>query len=208
MTDPTTAIDTTRLRELLRTASSFRSQSMRTAALGVLRKEAARNLPALLDQLTAQAEIADKLNREIDDIQDQWKAERNATKARLAAQAAEIERVREERDEARRFGEEAARRYNALLVEKRRVTCVYCGHQYPDGTPEAQDAALTEHIRTCEKHPMRAADARVAELKGLLREIRDSYHDNRAGGWPGAGDVFADAICRIDAALSNREGGR
>lgn len=52
------------------------------------------------------------------------------------------------------------------------------------------------------------AEARVAELKGLLREIRDSYHDNRAGGWPGAGDVFADAICRIDAALSKREGGR
>lgn len=52
------------------------------------------------------------------------------------------------------------------------------------------------------------AEARVAELKGLLREIRDSYHDNRAGGWPGAGDVFADAICRIDAALSKSEGGR
>lgn len=137
MTDPTTAIDTTRLRELLRTASSFRSQSMRTAALGVLRKEAANAIPVLLDQ--------------------------------LAAQAAEIERVREER---------------STLEHELTATAL-------------------AHCQRADK-----ADARVAELKVLLREIRDSYHDNRAGGWPGAGDVFADAICRIDAALSKREGGR
>jgi hypothetical protein len=35
------------------------------------------------------------------------------------------------------------------------VTCVYCGHQYPGGTPESRHAILTEHICQCPKHPMR-----------------------------------------------------
>ena len=48
------------------------------------------------------------------------------------------------------------------------VTCVYCGHQYPGGTPSSQDRALTEHIRTCAKHPLRAAEARVEKLRSAL----------------------------------------
>ena len=38
------------------------------------------------------------------------------------------------------------------------ITCVYCGHQYPVDTPThgPQVAALTEHIKVCERHPMRA----------------------------------------------------
>lgn len=76
MTDPTTAIDTTRLRELLRVASNFRSQSMRTAALGVLRKEAAKALPALLDQIAAQAaeikRVRAELERELVSLAEGW----------------------------------------------------------------------------------------------------------------------------------------
>lgn len=52
------------------------------------------------------------------------------------------------------------------------------------------------------------AEARVKGLEELLREIRDSYHDNRAGGWRGAGDMLEDAVCRIDAVLAKRDGGR
>ncbi len=46
--------------------------------------------------------------------------------------------------------------YYADATDLARVlTCVYCGHQYPQGTPAWGDAALTDHIARCEKHPMR-----------------------------------------------------
>ena len=55
------------------------------------------------------------------------------------------------------------------------VTCVYCGMDYPEGTPTSVAVVLTEHIRICEKHPMRelecqlaAANARVEELEYKL----------------------------------------
>ena len=48
------------------------------------------------------------------------------------------------------------------------VTCVYCGHQYPDGTPTAKHALLTEHIKICEKHPMREAEQKIDRLRNAL----------------------------------------
>ncbi len=48
------------------------------------------------------------------------------------------------------------------------VTCVYCGHEYPDGTPTAKHELLTEHIKICEKHPMRAAEQKIAKLRSAL----------------------------------------
>lgn len=48
-------------------------------------------------------------------------------------------------------------------TEQRVVTCVYCGHQYPDGTPTHQAELLTAHIKVCEKHPLREAEQRLAE---------------------------------------------
>lgn len=35
------------------------------------------------------------------------------------------------------------------------LTCVYCGHQYPEGTPPSQHQVLTDHIAICPKHPMK-----------------------------------------------------
>lgn len=64
MTDPITPATIARLRELLRVASNFSSQSMRTAALGVLRNEAAKALPALLDQLASQAAEIERVRAE------------------------------------------------------------------------------------------------------------------------------------------------
>lgn len=36
------------------------------------------------------------------------------------------------------------------------LTCVYCGHEYPQDTPSWGDQVLTDHIAQCEKHPMRS----------------------------------------------------
>lgn len=48
------------------------------------------------------------------------------------------------------------------------LTCVYCGHEYPQATPAAGSEVLTEHIRVCEKHPMRKAEDDIAMLRAAL----------------------------------------
>lgn len=79
------------------------------------------------------------------------------------------EHARNERDEARRFGEDAARRYNALLEQGPTLTCAFCGYEYASGTPASRHEALTEHVMECEKHPLRAraeqAEAKLAALE-------------------------------------------
>ena len=53
-------------------------------------------------------------------------------------------------------------------MEGRVLTCVYCGHEYPQETPAWGNEVLTEHIRVCPKHPMRKAEANIALLRGAL----------------------------------------
>lgn len=48
------------------------------------------------------------------------------------------------------------------------LTCVYCGHAYPPGTPAHGAPVLTEHIRACEKHPLREAEETIAMLVAAL----------------------------------------
>jgi hypothetical protein len=67
--------------------------------------------------------------------------------------------------------------------EQRSVTCVYCGHAYPQDTPThgAGISVLTEHIKVCPEHPMRTTEklrddaiARVVEAQRLFRRIRSA----------------------------------
>jgi len=48
------------------------------------------------------------------------------------------------------------------------VTCVYCGMEYPDGTPTSKAEILTEHIKVCPKHPMRQAEEKITKLQKAL----------------------------------------
>ena len=50
----------------------------------------------------------------------------------------------------------------------RTLTCVYCGHDYPQNTPSAGSEVLTEHIKVCPRHPMRKAEADIALLRSAL----------------------------------------
>lgn len=69
-----------------------------------------------------------------------------------------------------RLEEAKARNREAdLLKDKTVVTCVYCGQEYPDGTPTAKAQILTDHIKVCLKHPMRAAEQRIKELEAALK---------------------------------------
>lgn len=58
------------------------------------------------------------------------------------------------------------------------LTCVYCGHAYPPGTPSHGADVLTEHISQCEKHPIRPLSLEVeflraenSRLKSLLEKF-------------------------------------
>lgn len=53
-------------------------------------------------------------------------------------------------------------------MEGRVLTCVYCGHKYPQDTPAAGDQVLTDHIRICPKHPLRAAEKKIKLLRSAL----------------------------------------
>jgi len=50
------------------------------------------------------------------------------------------------------------------------LTCVYCGMEYPAGTPASGSdvEALTKHIKICEKHPLREAEGKILKLRKAL----------------------------------------
>jgi hypothetical protein len=65
------------------------------------------------------------------------------------------------------------------------LTCVYCGMAYPEGTPPHGAQVLTDHIKVCEKHPLREAEAKIARLRralvGLIgAETRDELEQMEA----------------------------
>lgn len=75
---------------------------------------------------------------------------------------------------------EARQLYRGLLQQIKDapvhvVYCVYCGHEYPAGTPQAKAQVLTDHIAQCEEHPMRELVA-MAEALDAWNENMD-HHD-------------------------------
>ena len=44
------------------------------------------------------------------------------------------------------------------------VRCAFCGEAYPPGTPPSQHQRLTEHIRRCPAHPVRADLCKLIQL--------------------------------------------
>ncbi len=51
------------------------------------------------------------------------------------------------------------------------ITCVYCGFQYPEGTPQSGHPILTEHIKVCEKHPMKKLTEDNQKLRAVLVKL-------------------------------------
>ncbi len=68
-----------------------------------------------------------------------------------------------ERDEARAW-------VKRLTSQECTLTCVYCGHAYPPGAPDHGSEVLTEHIKKCEKHPMREALDALDRLETVIDE--------------------------------------
>jgi hypothetical protein len=55
-----------------------------------------------------------------------------------------------------------------MCDSSRVLTCVYCGMAYPQGTPASGSKVLTDHIKVCPKHPLRAAEETIAKLRSAL----------------------------------------
>ena len=51
------------------------------------------------------------------------------------------------------------------------LTCVYCGTAYPEGTPPHGSKVLTDHIKICEKHPLREAEEKISKLRKALSDL-------------------------------------
>ena len=74
----------------------------------------------------------------------------------------------EEANDTAKLRAEVARLKAALNMNRRMLTCVYCGHEYHQDTPAAGSEVLTAHIKACERHPMRKAEADIAMLRAAL----------------------------------------
>jgi len=57
----------------------------------------------------------------------------------------------------------------SLQSQTQVLTCVYCGKEYPPGTPTHGADTLTDHIRVCDKHPMRELEREIERLRQELR---------------------------------------
>jgi hypothetical protein len=66
-----------------------------------------------------------------------------------------------ERDEAREWVEK-------LRKTTQTLTCVYCGKEYPPGSPTHGAQVLTDHIKVCEKHPLRKCEEDRDKLRHAL----------------------------------------
>ncbi len=63
----------------------------------------------------------------------------------------------------------------ALQNDSRAVTCVFCGHVYPPGTPPSNHEALIAHIEECPDHPMRKYKLRAEAAEKYLSFFRRQF---------------------------------
>jgi len=71
-------------------------------------------------------------------------------------------------EEAQRLNSER----KATQNDSRVITCAFCGHEYPPGTPTSNNEALVKHVRVCTKHPI------GLENRGLETEIEKLSAEN------------------------------
>lgn len=104
----------------------------------------------------------------------------------------------------------------AELEADRIVTCVYCGHEYPTGTPTSQNKLLTEHIKVCEKHPMRQLEQQFGEYAKGAWEDKEYWRkkaeqaESQCAAYKKALDIAMstnqshETYCKVEAALEEK----
>lgn len=77
----------------------------------------------------------------------------------------QLREMQAQRDGARQW-------VDRMRTETQVLTCVYCGHAYPPGSPTHGAEVLTAHVKTCEKHPMRTVEASALAMRHALEPFR------------------------------------
>ena len=68
------------------------------------------------------------------------------------------------------------------MNDEHHLTCAFCGEQFPDGTPEAKNQALTDHIYQCKAHPIRTVGQALAMMAGVGWPVQDQALEELRGG--------------------------
>ena len=77
----------------------------------------------------------------------------------------------------------------------RTVACAYCGVQFSEGTPRYQNETLTEHGRTCGKHPMRELEVKLAKSEANVEKLKSSIKRlSRLSGREGIGKIVRQVV--------------
>ena len=100
--------------------------------------------------------------------------------------------------------EEARDWVRRLTREQRVLTCAFCGAEYPPGTPESNDAALTAHVRVCPKHPMRETEAEVSRLTDAL-DTAETCRESLRKGLEQASEQIAEMTAEAKVATAEIE---
>ncbi len=100
--------------------------------------------------------------------------------------------------------EEAREWVRRLTREQRVLTCAFCGAEYPPGTPESNDAALTAHVRVCPKHPMRETEAEVSRLTDAL-DTAETCRESLRKGLEQASEQIAEMTAEAKVATAEIE---
>jgi len=125
----------------------LQAESQQWQSYGMARNEQLVECRARLESKSLGLELR---NRGINDMAGQV-VDLQAENARLRA---EIERLQRER--------------MAIQASERALTCVYCGHVYPPGTPTTNHQLLRDHVAVCPQHPAAEYRREVERLKDML----------------------------------------
>jgi hypothetical protein len=112
----------------------------------------------LLEAAATRLEALDKLHDRAQTTIEQQARFHHEAAAIWAKRLVEVEA---ERDEARDW-------VRRMTRDERTLTCVYCGHAYPPGSPTHSAEVLTAHVAVCPKHPMAAVVKERDELRARL----------------------------------------
>jgi hypothetical protein len=73
---------------------------------------------------------------------------------------------------------------------------------YPEGTPPHGPQILTDHIKVCEKHPMRKAEERIAKLRCALIGLVGSSDPVELGSMEAMIRTVPDSVVEKAAAIN------
>jgi hypothetical protein len=130
----------------------YRDQ-MEAGAVRIAKKlgriEMRSEVESLKDMLSAEQASSRELRRQMDVLAYNYTADERKYKA-------EIERLQQERQ--------------VIQNDQRALTCVFCGHVYPPGTPTANHEALREHVAVCPSHPATQYREEAERLRTELQQ--------------------------------------